>query len=160
MNIRQIKPERRLRLLKEYIDLLVDKWPDKPKPFAIWLESKFDKAAYKGAMQAREKFKKKCRYCQRPFDEYVEKTKDHIIAQSIGGKDSKHNKVQCCWDCNQWKSDKSLKDWLKELKRIAKKDNIRKPYDSKLIGLMIMNLNIVIEETAKNQQKMGTYKFK
>lgn len=60
--------------------------------------------------------KEKCSYCQRVFDEKVQRTKEHIFPISKGGFDIKENRIYACFDCNHWKDDKTLDEWEKEIK--------------------------------------------
>jgi hypothetical protein len=53
-----------------------------------------------------------CCYCRRRFTDENPKTNDHFIPVSRGGKESGSNKLQCCYECNQWKADKLPEYWL------------------------------------------------
>lgn len=155
-----ISPDRKLRYLGIYMNEWVDSYPKPIKPFERWLESTLDKKHNKGKHEATKKFKNICRYCKRGFDHYVEKTQDHVVPVSRGGYNKKENRVPCCYDCNQFKKDKTPKDWLDELKILAKKPNkIRPPYDIHAIGRMIHNLKKVIEEAKDNNNKVSEYKI-
>ena len=43
----------------------------------------------------------KCCYCDRPFREGLEGTKEHIIPKAKGGTDALSNLTPCCFECNQ-----------------------------------------------------------
>jgi len=155
-----ISIDRKLRFLSAYMVDYIDSWPNKRKPFDRWLESTLDKRAHKGKIAEINHHKNICRYCVREFDYGIEKTKDHVVPVSRGGLDLKLNRVPCCWDCNQWKGDKTPENWLKELQKIVKKENkIRPPYNKAMVGLMIGRLKKVIEEAKSNQSKISTYKL-
>lgn len=158
MNIKRIKPERRLRYLRIYMGIWIDQWPLKLRPFDIWLESQFDSKASKGQKSAQQKQRSKCRYCQRLFDAYVEKTKDHVVAKSLGGYDLKENRVPCCWDCNQWKNNKSMEEWIKELKKLCKQQKARPPYTVGQLAIMLTNAKAVMQEAKKHPSKISIYK--
>ncbi len=49
-----------------------------------------------------------CAYCLKPGN-----TVDHILAQSLGGKDDWMNTVACCQKCNGAKSNMTMEDWGK-----------------------------------------------
>lgn len=156
----QITPEKKLRYLSEYMSLWVDAWPDKSlKPFDRWLESTLDKKVNKGKHLMREHFRKACRYCGRQFEEnYLDKTKDHIVPVSRGGFDKKENRVPCCYDCNQWKSDKSLEQWLKEVHRMVKKQKESRTHPLNLMANMIGRIKHVINYKDENIRKIALYK--
>lgn len=157
MNI-EIVPERKLKYLREYMSLVIDLWPKKPKPFERWLESTLDLKYNKGKKQHEEKKKLVCRYCRRQFDEYAEKTRDHIVPLSRGGYNHKENRVPCCKECNQWKGDKELTDWLKEVKILVKKEKERKPYTFAQLGLIIGAIKQLIDQIKKDGKKVSLYK--
>lgn len=161
MPITKLTPERKLKYLQEWLHLGIDMWPAKPKPFVSWFDSVLDKKEHKGRKEMAKHQKTKCRYCGRSFDaNNLEKTKDHIVAQSKGGLNKKENRVQCCYDCNQWKDDKTLEKWLSELKYVIKKGKIRPPYNEAIVGTMIGHLKQVIEEAKQNNSKISIYKVK
>ena len=157
----KISSERKLRFLKEYMDEYIRIWPNPmKKPFDSWLDSTLDKRASKWFNKHRTQQRQICRYCNRPFDDYISKTKDHVIPISKGGLDKKENRRPCCYDCNQWKDSKMPKQWLDELTLLARgKKEIRPPYDKHIVGRMIGNLKSVIEELKSNKKKVSTYNF-
>lgn len=55
---------------------------------------------------------KYCYYCLRPFSSILKRTIDHIIPTSKGGTNDISNKVSSCRDCNSWKSDLSILEFL------------------------------------------------
>lgn len=155
-----MKPERKLRYLKIYIDQFVDEWPKPIKPFDRWLDSYLQKKANRGHHEHTKQVKSKCRYCRREFNDSIEKTKDHVIPVSKFGLDRKENRVPCCYDCNQWKDDKTPEQWMKELQAIIKKEKkIKPPYDKTMIGLMIGGVRSVMEEISNHKKKISNYKF-
>jgi|HubBroStandDraft_2_1064218.scaffolds.fasta_scaffold00002_74 5-methylcytosine-specific restriction endonuclease McrA len=159
--MRIIKPERKLRLLRDYMNEWIDAWPTKFRPFDRWLESTFDKALYKGKMKAVAMYKARCRYCRREFDETLEKTKDHVVPLSRGGLDHKENRVPCCFECNQWKADRTLIAWLKEIRRRIKKDQPYKShYGVSQMGRIAAAIETVLAEVKANETKASIYKVK
>jgi len=65
---------------------------------------------------ARKRFRKSildkwpdCAYCGRPKPS----TLDHVLAQSKGGKNERHNLVGCCGECNLLKSDTPWFMWFR-----------------------------------------------
>lgn len=161
MNLKNLKPERKLKFLKEYMDEFIDIWPNKKEPFESWLQSTMNKKENKGYQEAQEKQKKKCKYCNRLFDEYhIEKTKDHVIPLSKGGKDLKENRIYACHDCNNWKDNKSLEVWLEEIKKMVKKKKtkVRTSYTFEILGLMISNIRKVMDGVKQHNKKISTYR--
>lgn len=143
------------------MDEWVDAWPKKIKPFSIWLESKFDKAASKGFKAHIESLKRVCCYCNRPFDENnVDKTKDHVIPVSKGGLNVPENKRPCCYNCNQWKKDLMPDEWLDKLVALVKSGKkIYEPHDRNTVGRMIGNLKRVLNEIRQHKKKVSEYNF-
>lgn len=157
----KLSPERKLRFLSEYIGAYVDAWPNKVRPFDSWLDSTLAKRANRGHSEAQRHQRSACRYCKRPFDEVIiEKTKDHIVPVSKGGFDRKENRVPCCYECNQWKDDKSLETWLKEIQRLVKNKKFTVSYTLDMLGRMVGNIKAVMAEAKLNSSKISIYKVK
>lgn len=155
-----ISPERKLRFLSTYMNEYIDAWPKKIKPFDRWLESTLDKRINNGNHEKREYQKCICHYCRREFDENrINKTKDHIIPISKGGYDKKENRVPCCFDCNQWKDDMYLEDWLKAVYYFIKKGKERNPYDIKTLGLMVYNIKKIAQYAKDNNSTLSLYRI-
>lgn len=55
---------------------------------------------------------KYCYYCLRPFSSILKRTIDHVVPTSKGGTNCISNKVNSCQDCNAWKSDLSILEFL------------------------------------------------
>lgn len=156
----QLPPEKKLKYLSFYMNLWIDMWPKKPKPFDRWLKIALDKKMVAIERQKVEHFTKVCRYCGRQFEEnHLDKTKDHIVALSRGGFDVKENRMPCCFDCNQWKADKSLKDWLEEIHNIVKKRKDSRKYPLKLLENMVGRIRSVIRYAEQNQATISLYKI-
>ena len=68
----------------------------------------------------------KCQYCQK-YVSIATFTIDHVNPKTAGGKTVWENVVTCCYDCNQEKGDKQLKDVNFKLIKLPKKPN-RLPY--------------------------------
>lgn len=160
MNLKLLTPERKLKYLSQYMELFVDQWPGKPKPFESWLQSTMDKKMNKANHQSREKARRVCYYCRQRFDEDygIDKTKDHVIPLSKGGLDKKENRVPCCFGCNQWKQDLFLNDWLRGIRRLVKKEKPYPSYTLPMMGIMIGNIQRLMDETKRNNSKVSTYK--
>lgn len=62
----------------------------------------------------------KCCYCDRPFREGLEKTKEHIIPKANGGTDALSNLKPCCYECNQLRSNLDLKQFKTTVWNIIK----------------------------------------
>jgi hypothetical protein len=57
-----------------------------------------------------------CCYCRRKFSDTVkmlQRTIDHFYPTSRSGNNNKENKLQCCYECNQWKAARLPNDFLK-----------------------------------------------
>jgi len=149
---------KQLSYLNRYMVEWIDNYPKKIKPFDVWLDSHIDTQKEKGKKAVLKEHKERCRYCARYFNDVVIKTKDHVVPTSRGGLNVKENRVFSCLNCNGWKADFSLESWLADLKRVLKKDKIRHPYDRNIIGIMIKNVNLQINETKQNRTKVSIYK--
>jgi len=150
--------ERTLRYLEKYMGEWVDAYPNKIKPFDNWIDQYFETKKKIAEREVVKKFQKYCRYCRTEFDENTIKTKDHVIPLSRGGLNSKENKVFACKACNGWKADYSLEQWLKDVKRVLKKNKIREPYTVAKIGYMISAIQTQMGITKKNENKVSIYK--
>jgi 5-methylcytosine-specific restriction endonuclease McrA len=60
-----------------------------------------------------KKYSKFCAYCGIIFNDYSQKSADHLKPLSKGGKNSLSNIVCSCRACNTQKANQDLKDWLK-----------------------------------------------
>jgi len=61
-----------------------------------------------------KKFASCCAYCGKDLIKYSDKTIDHIVPLSKGGKGRLSNIVCACESCNNLKSDTDLKDWFSQ----------------------------------------------
>jgi len=155
-----ISPERKLKFLSLYMDQYIDAWPNKIKPFPRWLESTLDKRANAGEKKKQEYFKRVCRYCKRNFDvSPTVPTKDHIIPLSKGGFNVKENRVACCAECNTWKDNKTLPDWLKEVMGWLNSNKTHPIFDKKELTLMVQNIRSVYKYIKENAKKVSLYKI-
>ena len=64
-----------------------------------------------------ETVKFQCYYCKEYLTD-LNRTKDHVIPKSKGGKLSKDNKVFACRKCNRNKGDLSIEEWIEKLKAL------------------------------------------
>ena len=87
-----------------------------------------------------------CQYCGKKFKKNI-LTRDHIIPKDRGGKDTWSNIVACCWDCNQYKRNRTpeqagmqlLNDprepsWFAPMNKIATNPSTRKSWKIFLKG--------------------------
>jgi 5-methylcytosine-specific restriction endonuclease McrA len=63
-----------------------------------------------------------CYYCNKPLT-FSKVTKDHVIAKSLGGTSHGKNIVDCCKECNRFKSNMSLEVFETKLRLILKNVN-------------------------------------
>lgn len=98
-----------------------------------------------------------CCYCGRHFDERLEKTKDHFIPISRGGKDGV-NIMYACWPCNKWKADLMPNTWLLEVERSLKRKRLIRGYEFKHYELIIGHLKKWIKKF-RNNKNISYYKF-
>ena len=68
-------------------------------------------------------FTEKCFYCEKPMKK-GQVTKDHVLAKSLGGTNSKKNIVNCCKVCNTFKSNMTVEQFTLKLKTML--NNIQK----------------------------------
>jgi 5-methylcytosine-specific restriction endonuclease McrA len=153
-----LTPERTLTYLGKYMNEWIEAYPNKIKPFDNWIDQYFEtkkKLADKSLMNSHKRF---CKYCRNEFDETTIKTKDHVVPLSRGGLNTKENRVFACYDCNQWKADYSLEQWLKDVRRVLKKNKIKEPYTVAKLGYMISAIQTQMNIIKKNQNKVSIYK--
>lgn len=150
--------ERALKYLSKYMDEWIDAYPKKIKPFDNWIDQYFETKKKIAEKEIIKRHQKHCRYCRTPFDETTIKTKDHVVPLSRGGLNTKENKVFACSDCNGWKSDYSLEQWLRDVKRVLKKNKIREPYNASKLANMIGAIQHQMATTKKNEKKASIYK--
>lgn len=99
-----------------------------------------------------------CYYCRRKFNEDIEKTKDHIVARSKGGTNWHENLADCCFDCNQWKKDKTLVQWLYEVEGFLKR-GVHRIYTKTELGQIVGNIKKMMIEL-KGSKNVSAYKQK
>lgn len=153
-----LTPERTLRYLDKYMGEWIDAYPKKIKPFDKWIDQYFEKQKSKAAKNLVETRKKFCTYCRDEFDESIIRTKDHVVPLSRGGLNTKENKVYACSCCNGWKADYNLEQWLKDVKRVLKKNKIREPYNVAKLGYMISAIQRQMGIIKRNENKVSIYK--
>ena len=74
----------------------------------------------------------KCQYCNKSVS-IKQFTIDHVHPKAAGGKTSWDNVVVSCYDCNQKKGEKLLKDCNIKLKKIPRKP-LTLPYVNEIVG--------------------------
>lgn len=99
-----------------------------------------------------------CYYCRRKFSPVIKKTKDHLVAKDLGGFDIEENYVDCCFDCNQWKGNKTLEQWLAIVQKWLVKGN-NAVYTNIELGQMVGSIKKLIKEI-KDKKDISTYKPK
>lgn len=62
------------------------------------------------------------------------RSKDHIKPKSKGGSNERFNLIISCFECNNWKSDKTLEDWLFEIETLLKKGQDFKHFNMPRLG--------------------------
>lgn len=97
-----------------------------------------------------------CYFCRRPFSDEIQKTKDHLVARSKGGFDKEENYVDCCWNCNQWKADKTLEQWLEHVAAFLKR-GVHKIYTKTELGQITGNIKKLIKQV-KGNKNISIYK--
>jgi len=53
-----------------------------------------------------------CGYCKEDVKNHGGKSIDHIIPKYLGGENKRRNYIICCKECNNWKANKTMLDWL------------------------------------------------
>jgi hypothetical protein len=99
---------------------------------------------------------KVCYYCRTPFS--GDKTKDHVVAKSRGGFDDEGNYVDACFRCNQWKADKTLSHWLKEVSSHLKRGKYHH-FTKTQLGQIVGNIKKLLNEL-KQAKNISTHKVK
>lgn len=101
----------------------------------------------------------RCCYCRRHFDENsnsLKKTKDHFIPVSRGGGFSE-NILDCCKECNQWKSDRMPLIWLNRVEYFSKKRTLYGSYTLFDYRQIIGSIRHWIKKL--KGKNLGQYKF-
>jgi CRISPR/Cas system Type II protein with McrA/HNH and RuvC-like nuclease domain len=96
-----------------------------------------------------ETVKFQCYYCREYLTD-LNRTKDHVIPKSKGGKLSKDNKVFACRKCNRNKGDLTIEEWIEKLKVLKCTPKTKKMFGKKLIILPTL---YGIIETLINQER-------
>lgn len=78
-----------------------------------------------------------CQYCNKTIN-VQSFTLDHVVPKSIGGKTSWENVVVCCYDCNQKKGEKTLKEVGFKLVKVPKKP-LSLPFVNEITGFYHQN---------------------
>ena len=85
------------------------------------------------------KLKAVCFYCNRKVKTAGGFTRDHVFPKSLGGED-KDNMVDCCYECNQFKADQTLSQWLQVVEVMLKYKLTFNNYTTPLLGQMRKNI--------------------
>jgi hypothetical protein len=152
---------KKFNLLSKYMDEFIQTWPKKIPQFEKWADGYLAAQVKKGEGAIKKEKKNRCAYCWVQFDEeYTTRTKDHVVPTSKGGLNSPENKLPCCWNCNQWKGDKLLEEWLKEVKTVLKKERWREPYNYNIVARMVNEISRQIAELkTRNKGKVSRYRI-
>lgn len=81
----------------------------------------------------------RCAYCEREIGGELQKTKDHIIPRSAGGKKT----VPCCRPCNRWKTTYSLSEWAKIVSEAVSRTNGRSGYNRSDLHKILYNIPLL-----------------
>jgi len=96
-----------------------------------------------------ETVKFQCYYCREYLTD-LNRTRDHVIPKSKGGKLSKDNKVYACKKCNRNKGDLSIEEWIERLKVLKCTPKTKKMFNKKFLILPIL---YGIVQTLINEEK-------
>jgi 5-methylcytosine-specific restriction endonuclease McrA len=77
-----------------------------------------------------ETVKFQCYYCKEYLTD-LNRTKDHVIPKSKGGKLTKDNKVYACRKCNRNKGDLTIEEWMEKLKTLKLVPKTKKMFHKK-----------------------------
>lgn len=106
-------------MLKDYMGYFVDKHGEERRmSFYGYVLSRHPETV-KGTYHHAKRLATNCYYCGKTFQNHREKTVDHFIPVSKGGRnDSRNNSlIICCKECNQTKKDTHPKDLMKQLSK-------------------------------------------
>jgi hypothetical protein len=144
-------PEKKLKYLSKYMDRWIEHYPHyKLCSFEVFVDLEERKRIKQYIKEQKEKKEaeikvktaksNKCQYCERPFWwQQMQETKDHIIPKSKGGKKGS-NLIKSCWDCNQWKANKDLSEWLAEVTEAIVNGRRIKPYGRDHLNNILINI--------------------
>lgn len=96
-----------------------------------------------------ETVKFQCYYCREYLTD-LNRTKDHVIPKSKGGKLTKDNKVYACRKCNRNKGDLTIEEWIEKLKALKCTPKTKKMFNKKFLILPIL---YGIVQTLINQER-------
>lgn len=134
--------ENKLLLLREYMDVFIDNLPNKTIPFHSWVIKKFTIDLRDIHLRELERYRNTCYYCGVDLTQ-KNKTKDHIIPVSRGGKKLNNNTVPCCNSCNTWKSSYDIEQWKRVLSATLSKKIGARVYKLEEIKSIINKLKAV-----------------
>ncbi len=92
-----------------------------------------------------------CKYCKMKTKKNGGYTRDHVIPKSKGGI-NKGNLVHCCKECNQFKNDLSLKEWLKKIDELIENKIGYKNYSILRLGQIRKSIKLKLKSKATNSQ--------
>lgn len=135
------------------------KQPSKPKTWKDALFSRSSRVKVSRDLSIALRQDPECTYCGEEMDRFVAKkrpTRDHALPRSRGHTLAKGNKIICCEECNQLKRNRSLLEWLRDLRRSkAPKDVIRATRINHLIeDLQLRGIRIDDSETLDGSVKI------
>ena len=82
----------------------------------------------------------RCCYCNREIKPPLNRTTEHIIPQSKGGRRYAYNVRDCCQVCNNWRANKEYGVWIKEIMRLIQLKRPYKGIEVKTMCIMVLNL--------------------
>lgn len=87
-----------------------------------------------------------CYYCKIKTKKVGGYTRDHVTPKSKGGT-NKGNLVHCCKECNQFKNDLSIEEWLIKIDELIKNNMQYKNFSILRLGQIRKTLKIKKNET-------------
>lgn len=165
--------EKRLKYLSEYMEQYVHNLVKKAlgqmlnkrekvaeEGFQSWLAMRLNELAEVSRKRILEHQSTFCIYCRTQFTDHNKHrlTQDHIIPLSKGGLNVVANRRVCCYTCNQWKGDKYLEDWLKEVQAQFKKNRGFRKVPPQRMAVMIGNIRALVKQIQPIKHKISIYK--
>lgn len=101
-----------------------------------------------------------CCYCRRAFSEEKKlliKTQDHFYPTSRGGYNVSDNRLQCCFECNQWKGARLPDEFLVIVKKHFDLKRKRGTYQTRDFAQIIGSIKHFMKE--KTDKIISDYKL-
>ena len=105
----------------------------------------------------------KCWYCERVWDFYTRKTKDHLIPKSRGGNNENINLRACCTECNTFKGRSTPEGFVELIEEKIRTFNLwgyhRCPFDVYRLNTMLTKAKMIVAFVNENREKMMVEKI-